>query len=48
MGSAFYKLMMTSEKLEKSNFDELLASLKPIEAELVNRGSQFFGGMLIN
>lgn len=40
--------MMTSEKLERGNFDELLTSLKPIEAELVKRGSKFFGGMLIN
>lgn len=36
--------MMTTPEPEKENFDELLASLKPIEAELVQRGSKFFGG----
>lgn len=35
---------MTTPELEKENFDELIVSLKPIEAELVKRGSQFFGG----
>lgn len=29
---------------DKENFDVLISSLKPIEAELVQRGSIFFGG----
>ncbi|VVC44971.1 Hypothetical protein CINCED_3A021872 [Cinara cedri] len=44
VGLAFYKLMMTTSEPEKPNFDELVYSLKPIEAELVQRGSTFFGG----
>lgn len=36
--------MMTTPEPEKPNFDELVSSLKPIEAELVQRGSTFFGG----
>lgn len=36
--------MMTTPQLEKGNFDELVVSLKPIEAELTQRGTQFFGG----
>lgn len=40
--------MMTTPEPEKGKFDELVASLKPIEAELAQRGSQFFGGKLMN
>jgi len=36
--------MMTTPELEKGNFDELVASLRPIEAELAQRTSKFFGG----
>lgn len=39
---------MTTNEVEKANFDELVASLKPVEAELAQRGSKFFGGQLIN
>jgi hypothetical protein len=35
---------MTSEKVEEKYFDELVASLIPIETELAERGSTFFGG----
>lgn len=35
---------MTTPKPEKKNFDELVANLKPIENELVQRGTTFFGG----
>lgn len=44
VGTAFYKLMMTTKEVEKTNFDELVASLIPIETELSERGSTFFGG----
>ncbi|XP_060880585.1 pyrimidodiazepine synthase-like isoform X1 [Metopolophium dirhodum] len=44
VGTAFYKLMMTTKEIEKKNFDELIASLIPIETELVERGTKFFGG----
>jgi len=36
--------MMTTKEIEKKNFDELVASLIPIETELVERGTKFFGG----
>lgn len=36
--------MMTTPEPEKENFDEFVASLKPIEAELAKRDSTFFGG----
>jgi len=36
--------MMTTPELEKENFDELVTSLRPIEAELAQRASKFFGG----
>lgn len=39
--------MMTTAELEKENFDVLVDSLKPIEAELVQRGSKYFGGELM-
>ncbi|XP_050429585.1 pyrimidodiazepine synthase-like [Adelges cooleyi] len=42
--SAFYKLMMTTPELEKSNFNELVESLKPVEDELAQRDSKYFGG----
>lgn len=35
---------MTTEEIDKKNFDELVASLNPIEVELTKRGSKFFGG----
>ncbi|KAL5233998.1 hypothetical protein ACI65C_001408 [Semiaphis heraclei] len=44
VGTAFYKLMMTTKEIEKNNFDELVNSLIPIETELAERGSTFFGG----
>jgi len=36
--------MMTTKEIEKNNFDELVNSLIPIETELAERGSTFFGG----
>lgn len=39
-----FKLIMTTQEIEKNNFDELVASLNPVEAELTERGSKFFGG----
>jgi len=36
--------MMTTKEIEKNNFDELVNSLIPIEKELSERGSTFFGG----
>jgi glutathione S-transferase len=44
VGGAFYKLMMTTKEIEKKNFDELVDSLIPIENELAERRSKFFGG----
>lgn len=44
VGTEFYKLIFTSETVEEINFNELVASLIPIEAELAKRGSKFFGG----
>jgi len=44
VGTAFYKLIMISEKVEEKYFDELVASLIPIETELAERRSTFFGG----
>ncbi|XP_015366984.1 PREDICTED: pyrimidodiazepine synthase-like [Diuraphis noxia] len=44
VGTAFYKVMMTTKEIEKNNFDELVNSLIPIETELAERGSTFFGG----
>lgn len=35
---------MTTKEIEKNNFDELVASLIPVEVELAERGSKFFGG----
>lgn len=40
--------MMTTPKLDRGNFDELVNSLKPIEAELAQRGSTYFGGKFKN
>lgn len=40
--------MMTTSEVEKANFVELVASLEPVETELAQRGSKFFGGKLIN
>lgn len=39
--------MMITPEPEKRNFDELVDSLKPVEAELAKRGTKFFGGELI-
>lgn len=36
--------MMSTPEIEKDNFDELLACLKPIEAELSKRKTKYFGG----
>lgn len=40
--------MMTTPEIEKANFDELVASIKPVEAELLQRGTKFFGGKFID
>lgn len=39
---------MTTDEVEKANFDELVANLKSVEDELVQRGTKFFGGKLTN
>lgn len=44
VGSAFYKVMMSTPEIVKDNFDDLVNSLIPVEAELAERGTPFFGG----
>lgn len=38
---------MSTPDIVKENFDELVASLKPIEEELSKRGTKYFGGKFI-
>ncbi|XP_008187468.1 pyrimidodiazepine synthase-like [Acyrthosiphon pisum] len=46
--TAVHKLFMTTREVKKENFEELVACLTPFEVELVKRGTNFFGGKLIN